>query len=1437
MGAYVGTGGTLREASKDNPKGFWERNDVRTLHQKVLKTMGASWHEIAHFDLSKLTKDDQKEFGKKARRILQRLDVHRPWVLKDPQMCLLLPLWRPLLEAPICIHIYRRPLQVAQSLRTRNGFPIHFGVALWEQYTLAALANSRHLPRLFVAHHRLLAQPLETVRALYEQLLALDVHGLRLPSEREILAFLEPALYRERGDASLEKEFINFSQEALFQALEEGTSSLFDGACSLSAGAQAALASHDIEERRERQRRADMEPLQQQLTEAERVRVALEHSKTAEVNALRQRLTEAEQMRVVEVRTLQQQRTELERSLATAREQLVALEQSKAAEGTRLQHKLIESERLLASREQQLSVRTNELRQSARDSARLLGWISQLDRAFVSVINSQRWRLGHALAVLYRKIRFKPPLPMPQDYVNNLREEIRIWRGDFDKRNLIAPMEMTPNKEVAARAEAVRNPRELLTPMEMTPNREVAAPAEAVRTPQKVVPPMQMGPGAVKKSMTPAGMEPGKISVIILNRNGAVHLQNLFASVWALNTYRNVEFLVVDHASSDQSLGVLQAWQPHLPLAIIACDQNYSFSYSNNEAAKKASGQYLFFLNNDIIFDNDVLPLLLAKFHDSEPEVGVVGVRLVYPSHHETAPHQVQHGGVKFSQDIPHGFYRPYELGVKAHTFSGSAGSELVPVVTGAALLCQRDEFLSIGGFCEEYFYGYEDVDLCLSYVAQRHKVSRCVTDTQLIHDEGATRRLEGRQERSARIRSNQGILQKRYGYAIKKAVQIDMVQGTSFWTDDELVVAFAVTEAHEQAKAGDYFTAAELAVACATQCGWQVKFLVRNQDWYDLDGVDILIVMIDAYDLTQIARAKPTLVKIAWLRNWFERWGQRPCFDAYDMYLCSSQKGAQFIKDHHGKQPHVFRIATNERRFMPGSEREEYRADYCFTGSYWNAARDIESVLDPARLDYQFALYGNGWDTHDKFRPYWKGFVPYKELPLVYTSTKVVIDDANHVTRPWASVNSRVFDALASGALVITNGDEGANEVFAEKLPTYHDGRDLHSLLDRYLNDEEARRALVADLRKTVLDHHTYTHRAAQFQSLLVDFRDKKFRIALKVPVPRMEVAQEWGDYHFALALKRALVKHGHAVRIDILPDWDTPRGFGDDVVLVLRGLSQYVPKPEHINIIWNISHPDKVSEQEYEQYDHVFIASRQYADHLRKTVKTPVSALLQCTDPNLFYPDAATGVPAEPVLFVGNSRKQLRTIVKDALAADLPLAIYGTLWEGLVPPRYVKGTHIENTELRRYYSTCKVLLNDHWPLMREQGFISNRIFDAGACGTLVVTDEVIGLETVFGDTVVAYRDATDLKRVVDHFGEDEGARREKGERLREIVLRDHTFDHRAATILEVITEIDRRKRFAAVGATTGGRSVVEVSGEYENNAEGLTLEELHEAETRTDI
>jgi spore maturation protein CgeB len=120
-------------------------------------------------------------------------------------------------------------------------------------------------------------------------------------------------------------------------------------------------------------------------------------------------------------------------------------------------------------------------------------------------------------------------------------------------------------------------------------------------------------------------------------------------------------------------------------------------------------------------------------------------------------------------------------------------------------------------------------------------------------------------------------------------------------------------------------------------------------------------------------------------------------------------------------------------------------------------------------------------------------------------------------------------------------------------------------------------------------------------------------------------------------------------------------------------------------------------------------------------------VEALIQCTDPELFYPDFSEEYEHE-LLFVGNSRKVYRKIIKDLIPTDKDLAVYGTNWEKFIDKRYIKGQHIPHTELRKAYSSCKILLNDHWDDMREKGFISNRIFDGLASGALIISDQVEG-------------------------------------------------------------------------------------------------------------
>jgi len=295
------------------------------------------------------------------------------------------------------------------------------------------------------------------------------------------------------------------------------------------------------------------------------------------------------------------------------------------------------------------------------------------------------------------------------------------------------------------------------------------------------------------------------------------------------------------------------------------------------------------------------------------------------------------------------------------------------------------------------------------------------------------------------------------------------------------------------------------------------------------------------------------------------------------------------------------------------------------------------------------------------------------------------------------------------------------------------------------------------------------------------------KTKIAIKLPFKKWKDSNEWGDYHMSLALKREFERKGCDVLIQTFSEWYNGDDDDFDVVLVLRGLSRYTPKENHFNIMWNISHPDMVEIEEYNQYDHVFIASKIWAEEISKKASVPVETLLQCTDPELFYHDFAAGLVHE-LLFVGNSRKVFRKIIKDILPTDKDLAVYGTNWEPFIDEKYILGENIPNNELRRAYSSCKILLNDHWDDMREKGFISNRLFDGFASGAFIISDEVKGASELFGDALVTYNTPEELKNLVDSYLENDPLRIDKALEGEKIVKKYHTYSNRVDEMLKVI-------------------------------------------------
>jgi spore maturation protein CgeB len=483
--------------------------------------------------------------------------------------------------------------------------------------------------------------------------------------------------------------------------------------------------------------------------------------------------------------------------------------------------------------------------------------------------------------------------------------------------------------------------------------------------------------------------------------------------------------------------------------------------------------------------------------------------------------------------------------------------------------------------------------------------------------------------------------------------------------------------------------------------------------------------------------------------------------------------------------------MATNVERFHPGPPNPLFESDYVFTGNDWGQGRDVIRFLD-INPEERFVLYGKGWDGDLSMNRYWRGHLPYDSLPEVYRSTKIVLDDTATPTLPYAFVNSRVFDAIASGALVLTDNVEGSEELFDGMLPTYSDSESLRAHLDRFLGDEEQRFTLVERLRQRVTERHSYATRPGEFHQLALDHLELP-HAAIKIGVPNDDARPLWGDTHFADGLASALADLGMPTEVHILPEWDTPGNQAVDVVIHLRGLTRYTPKPAHVNVLWVISHPDEVSLRECEQYDLVFVASRRHADWLRPQVEVPVIFLPQATDLRRFHPGESLEEVSSEVLFVGNSRGQRRPAVDWAIEAGLPLTIYGGGWDNLIPSRFVRAAHYPNDELARLYASAGVVLNDHWPDMRDRGFISNRIFDALASGAVLVSDRVVGLEEMFGDLVPTYGNAVELGEVVRRLLRDDERRLEISRSASRLVAENHTFAHRADELFSLVRPVLR--------------------------------------------
>ena len=212
------------------------------------------------------------------------------------------------------------------------------------------------------------------------------------------------------------------------------------------------------------------------------------------------------------------------------------------------------------------------------------------------------------------------------------------------------------------------------------------------------------------------------VSVCIVNWNCRELLRKCLASLYARPQGVSFEVVVVDNASTDGAADMVAREFPQAEL--VRNGENRGFSRGNNQAAKLASGRYLFFLNNDTELRPNTLSEFVA-FADRNPGVGMVGPKLRGADGHAQIAYRTRPTLAALLHRISllrwtrlfRGAYYRY----RRDTFEPD-GVRAVEALMGAAVFLPREVFEQSGRWDERYHFGGEDLDLS-AQVGRRHQV------------------------------------------------------------------------------------------------------------------------------------------------------------------------------------------------------------------------------------------------------------------------------------------------------------------------------------------------------------------------------------------------------------------------------------------------------------------------------------------------------------------------------------------------------------------------------------------------------------------------------------------------------------------------------------------------------------------------------------------
>lgn len=566
----------------------------------------------------------------------------------------------------------------------------------------------------------------------------------------------------------------------------------------------------------------------------------------------------------------------------------------------------------------------------------------------------------------------------------------------------------------------------------------------------------------------------------------------------------DIEIVVVDNGSHASVSNLLTAlFLDEERVVLYRVPSNANFANGSNIGFALSTGATTVFLNNDTEVTAGWLDPLKTRLE----QPGVIGVQplLLFPNG------TIQAAGTVFS-----GFHSlPY------HVLSGFPREDAAAVegvefhaVTAACVMMRAADVQALRGFDPDYVNGMEDVDLCLRAVRDIGGVFRVVTSSVVFHYESQTPgRFSGKW-------GNRKLFLERWKGQLPPADDEPYVRAgfevaghTSALPEDggyiravrpivlrpqRLVesgparglpsLRWAIKSAAPGTPDGDLwgdtFFADDLAAALR-RLGQEVVIDRRNAHAREAsDHVDDVVLSLRGR--VPVA-PQPGATNLSWIISHPEDVPDEELLAAYDIVYAASVPWAKEQSERLGRTIRPLLQATNADRFHPEVDRTDGEHGVLFVGRTRKVFRPI--VRDALAVGADVEIYGDGWEEFIDPSLVRAEHLDNSELPSTYASARVVLNDHWEDMARLGFLSNRLFDAAATGALIVSDHVRGLEETFGGLARTYHRQDQLRSLLlsdDVTWPDDEERRRLA----RTVIERHSFQTRAGQLLSDVLDVR-----------------------------------------------------------------------------------------------------------------------------------------------------------------------------------------------------------------------------------------------------------------------------------------------------------------------------------------------------------